>query len=155
MFNFFIHIWRSFMTSRPWSYYLFFESQRITQSNFDNWLMPFFVHTKFTSNRHIFYVLYRYPLFLHKQNWLLLQNSTKRFVGMFKAFGNIPNLKKRCPVVFSEKTSSLYSMYLYLITFINNLNEKKSSMYLYLITFINNLNLCSLYFLSVKLTKTK
>ena len=41
-------------------------------------------------------------------NAMPMQSSAKYCIGMFKDFGNIPNSKKRCPVFFREKTSSVF-----------------------------------------------
>ena len=86
-----------------------FESPvMIIQRIIDKLLMPFLVHTKFTYNSHKFSFLPLSPtVFLHMQ--LDYTCRARHCIRVFKDFGNIPNSKKRYPVVFSEKKNPLYS----------------------------------------------
>ena len=60
----------------------------------------------YSYNRHNFYV-FRFRYFCICKS-IAYANSAKHCVGMPKHFGTISNLKKRWPVLVSEKKNSLY-----------------------------------------------
>ena len=66
---------------------------------------PFFMHIKFTFNSNNFSSIPLSPIPAHA-NWLLIRNSAEHCIGMLKDFGDIPNSRKRYPVLFSEKKNS-------------------------------------------------
>ena len=110
LFFFDLRFWRPGMDHTNCSFPFHFRKPRHDnpEESLTNWWCQFSCTQRYLQQAHFLYIPLS-PISAHV-NWLLMRNSAKHCVGLFKDFCNIRNSKKRRSVLFSEKKNPVFML---------------------------------------------